>query len=112
MRVRFSSSTVSPSGVATASRLDETIGFASFTLLPGGERALYTKPGPYSLVDLEVFLVSTSGGTPVRVNRPLGLYGEANSFAVGAPGIVYIANQDDPGQFELYQAVLRRQAPR
>lgn len=92
--------------------LDSAVHIPAFTLLPGSERLLYTKSGPYSPIDLEVFLVSTSGGTPVRVNRPLGPDGEAGSFAVGAPGIVFLANPDDPEQLELFQAVLRRHAPR
>ena len=99
-------------GTSAPLALDESIAYASFTLLGGGERVLYTKPGPCSLVDLEIFLVSTSGGTPVRVNRPLELNGRASGYAVSSPGIVYIANQDDPGQYELFQAVITKRAPR
>jgi hypothetical protein len=96
-------------GSSAPPALDETIAFASFTLLPGGERALYTKPGPYSSVDL----VSTSGGAPVRVNPELPPYaGEVGAFAVGTPGFVYAANQDDPAEVGLYQAVITRRAPR
>lgn len=95
-------------GSSTPLELDETASFASFSLLPGGARVLYTKSGPYSAADLELYLVSTGGGKPVRVNGELPFLGSVEGFAAGSPGFVYTANQDDPNEVELYQVVITR----
>jgi hypothetical protein len=86
--------------------LDESV---SFSLLPGGARVLHTKWVPHS-VDSELFLVSTTGGKPVKVNGELTFTGSVYGFAAGSPGFVYTANQDDVNEIELYQAVITRRA--
>jgi hypothetical protein len=86
--------------------LDEMPAFASFSLLPGGARVLYAKSSPNSTVDFELFLVSISGGKPVKVSGAMPFTGSVYGFAAGSPGFVYTANQDEVNEVELYQAVI------
>lgn len=76
---------------------------SSLQFSPSGNDLLYLADQDVDTV-LEVFLVPSAGGTPLKVNGTLANGGDVNNakFSPNGQYIVYRANQDDVSSVELY----------